>query len=78
MYYKYTNFKKAVFPSEKYKSEPHIAGRRYSKLIKFKNEFPYYHLAVSFMTSDNRKVDERELLDNYISKFGDTPPLNRQ
>lgn len=74
-----TNFKKAIFP--KWKSQGHIAARRYNKIPLFQSKFPPERIAVRieiFGSDQAAKEAERNALDSYVLRYGDNPPLNRQ
>jgi hypothetical protein len=66
--------KKTLDP--KYKSSPHICGRRYNKNIRVQEAFPFTDLFVQLESSDDPVNREKELLLEYFNTFGEVPPLN--
>lgn len=66
--------KKTLDP--KYKSAPHICGRRYNLNDRIKQAFPYPNLYIQLIGSDNPVGLEKQLLTDYFDKFGEVPPLN--
>ena len=66
--------KKTIDP--KYKSEPHIGGRRYNKNPRIAQRFPYISLFIELIGDKNPESKEKGLLDAYFLKFGEVPPLN--
>lgn len=68
------NLKKSLNPN--YKSQAHICGRRYKKIDKFMEHFPYDQMWVCLIESSEPETLEREMLYTYIQKFGEVPPLN--
>lgn len=61
---------------ENYKTECHSGGRMYNYSLTLKNKYPKECLAVSYELCDNIREKELELLNNYINKYGELPPLN--
>ncbi|KPK96129.1 hypothetical protein AMJ80_01645 [bacterium SM23_31] len=71
------DFRKTVLP--RWKSTPHIAGRKYCQVECLKKYFPVDSLVYSFIkNNDDLKGLEQELISTYVRRFGETPPLNGQ
>ena len=68
------DLKKTIDP--KYKSTPHIGGRRYNKNPRIAQRFPYVSLFIELIGDKNPESKEKGLLDAYFLKFGEVPPLN--
>jgi hypothetical protein len=59
-----------------YKAKAHSFGVKY-KNVKILNElFPISSLAIEFYTESNPKVIEKNLILEYVNKFGEVPPFN--
>jgi hypothetical protein len=68
--------KKSLSPA--HHSSNHNCGIRYKSINRIKEVFPYQDLFISFEICDNPKRRESELLGDYLRKFGELPPFNRQ
>ena len=44
----------------------------------FRERYPYDHLCVAFQPSDNPSERKLELIEEYVSRFGEAPPLNEE
>ena len=55
----------------------HKGGDRFYLIQKVKDRFPISNMKVEIQLTDNSKEQEKDLLDEYYSTYGDTPPLNR-
>ena len=69
------DLKKSIAPPP-YKGTSHICGRRYKSIPSIAAKFPYELLYVEFFLNYTPEVKERELLTEYINRFGEVPPLN--
>jgi hypothetical protein len=68
------NLKKSISP--KLNGSAHICGRRYKSIPNIEKQFPYDILYVDLIQTDEPEVLERKLLNDYVSIFGEVPPLN--
>lgn len=63
--------------SKEYETLSHEAGYRYLENDKIQNRFPYEDLYVLLKPADDINKAEKDMLNAYIQKFGELPPLNR-
>jgi len=69
------SLKKSIAPE--YVSRSHECGTRHKRHASIAAAFPYERLVVSFALSDCPRTAERLELEEYCSRFGELPPLNR-
>ena len=63
--------------SHDYLQHKHQTGKRYWNDTRFQERFPYEHLRVFMWVSDTPALLEKAFFSSYLTKFGETPPLNR-
>lgn len=63
--------------SKDYLQLKHETGKRYWNNMRFQEKFPYAYLQVFMWVSTTPALLEKEFFIDYLSKYGDTPPLNR-
>ncbi|AIX50815.1 hypothetical protein PSNIH1_11500 [Pantoea sp. PSNIH1] len=63
--------------SKDYLQLKHQTGERYWNNMRFQEKFPYAYLQVFMWVSTTPALLEKEFFIDYVSKYGDTPPLNR-
>jgi hypothetical protein len=68
------NLKKSISPD--HKGSSHICGRRYKSNPNIAKKFPYDILYIELIPGDNPQELERNLLAEYVTTFGEVPPLN--
>ena len=68
------NLKKSISPN--YKGTSHICGRRYKKYPNIALKFPYELLYIDLILSEEPEKLEKELIADYVQKYGEVPPLN--
>lgn len=75
-----TNMRRAFLP--KYKSNKHIAVRRYNELSNIAKFYPIQNIVVFIVpTTDNEPIAkslETKILKDYEFTYGERPPLNKQ
>ena len=64
--------------SREYENQNHDAGNRYNANSKIAEMFPYDELYVELFVNNDPVTLERKEINEYINKFGELPPLNRQ
>ena len=60
----------------KLKATAHTFGTKYNSNKKLRESFPFSSLFISYRTTNEPKILESKLLDNYFTKFGEVPPFN--
>ena len=66
---------KSIAPD--YKTTSHECGVRYKDHASIQSKFPYKTLCVELIQSEAPAREEAKRLENYLSEFGELPPLNR-
>lgn len=62
--------------SSDYKSTGHDVGKKYAKVSKIQERFPYKDLVVTLARAENPVQEEKMELEKYLQKFGELPPFN--
>jgi len=60
----------------KLKATAHTFGTKYNSNKKLRESFPVSSLFISCRTTNEPKILESKLLNNYFTKFGEVPPFN--
>lgn len=66
--------KKSISPD--YKSSGHDCGKKYKSNSAISEQYPYEILFMKLTQSETPSDLERQLLSEYVKKFGEVPPLN--
>jgi hypothetical protein len=66
--------KKSISPE--YKSSSHECGIRYKANPKIQELFPFENLLIGLKEDEDPRALELKMLENYVSRFGEVPPLN--
>ena len=69
-------FIKTILPN--YKTDCHSGGKMYCCSEPIRIMFPKENLLVKYELCEDHVERELELIQNYIQKFGELPPLNSQ
>ncbi|MBL7974323.1 MAG: hypothetical protein JNJ85_05395 [Candidatus Kapabacteria bacterium] len=68
------NLKKSLSPEHHGKS--HKFGMRYKSLLNIAKQFRFEMLYIELIQSESPALLEKQLLQDYLNKFGEVPPLN--
>lgn len=63
--------------SFQYRQSKHQTGQRYWSDERYQKRYPYEHLRMFMWVSDYPTELEQSFFQSYLTKFGETPPLNR-